>query len=188
MAESLTETARYIWENNRPLAITMLVGAGGLALYAVHRAQGQAGQIVQPPAAPTLDTSGQSKPGQTIIVQPAPVNILPTPGTTPPTMSQPVTTPSGPPVTPPVPTPTPVQPPASSANPLIPYGQWPRGVPWQWGQKVTVNATTYTIGPGSNGIIWGVPNFTGNLSQWNAVPIGPGQKVAVYVNNPAAYH
>ena len=73
--------------------------------------------------------------------------------------------------------------------PLIAQGAWPSNFQWQFGQKVGFNGTTYTVGPGSGGVIWGVPNFKGTLAQWNQVPIGtgPGQKVAVYGTNPADY-
>ena len=73
--------------------------------------------------------------------------------------------------------------------PLIQQGAWPANFKWQFGQKVGFNGVSYTVSPGSGGIIWGVPNFKGTLAQWNAVPIGtgPGQKVAVYGTNPADY-
>ncbi len=73
--------------------------------------------------------------------------------------------------------------------PLIQQGAWPSNFKWQFGQKVGFGGVSYTVSPGNNGIIWGVPNFKGTLAQWNAVPIGtgPGQKVAVYSTNPASY-
>lgn len=71
--------------------------------------------------------------------------------------------------------------------PLIQQGAWPSNFQWKFGQKVSVGGTTYTVGPGSGGIIWGVPGTGWTQSNWDKVPVGPGGKVAVYGTNPADY-
>lgn len=94
----------------------------------------------------------------------------------------PTVPPPGPGGSPPPPAGSPPPPPGTPGNPLIPKGQWPSNVPFVFGKTVTVNGLTYTIGPGSAGVIWGVPGTNYTLSQWNAVPIGtgPNQKVVIY--------
>lgn len=75
---------------------------------------------------------------------------------------------------------------ASNLTPLL--TQWPQGVKMAFGQVVTVNGQQYTIGPGSNGVIWGVPGTGWNLADWNRVPIGQGGKVIIYQNPQGAMH
>lgn len=75
----------------------------------------------------------------------------------------------------------------NSSGPLIPYGQYNgpsySAGQFKWGSTYTYNGTTYQIAPGSNGILWGAP-ITGpslfSQQQFNQIPIGPGQKVALY--------
>ena len=66
----------------------------------------------------------------------------------------------------------------STNGALIKHGSWPSGTPMKFGQTLTVNGTTYTIGPGSNGVVWGVPGTGWSLNDWNRVPLG--QKVLLY--------
>lgn len=80
----------------------------------------------------------------------------------------------------PQPAPGPPAPAPGPSGPLIPPGQWPKGVPWQFGQTINWKGITYTIGPGGNNRIWGVPGTGWNLNDWNRVPIGPGGKVLLY--------
>ena len=183
-----SELIHDLWRN-KPVFITVLVALGFGVYLLIKNSQNQA--AASAPAQPATPTfTNLTRYVQENFIQPSATLTMTQTQTVPgPTMTQTVPTP-GPTQTQTVPTQPVPQPQPSSGNPLIPYGNWPQNVPWAWGQKVTVGGTPYTIGPGSNGIIWGVPNFSGNETQWNAVPIGsgPGQKVAVYVNNPAAYH
>lgn len=160
MAEGITDTVRYIWENNRPLAYALLAGAGGLALYLVHRAQTQ---TIPPapaaaPAAPDTANQPVYQPMPTYAyytpmaapAQPAPAApiqpVQPTPGTTPPTMP------------PPVPPSVPV-----SGNPIIPYGQLPAGTRYSTAADLKAQPTlvwggiTYTKQPGPSGKLYGTP-------------------------------
>src|SRR6266852_1862399 len=52
--------------------------------------------------------------------------------------------------------------------------------PIKFGQTAIANGTTYTLGTGNQGRIWGVPGIWTSLSSWNNVPIGPGQKQLIY--------
>lgn len=72
-------------------------------------------------------------------------------------------------------------PPGSPGTPLLQHGQW-GSTPMQFGQTKAVNGVTYTIGPGGNGRVWGVPGTGWNLTDWNRVPIGTasGEKVLLY--------
>lgn len=83
----------------------------------------------------------------------------------------------GPPETNPTPAPT-TPPPGAMSGPIL--GAAPAGAKFGFGQTMNVNGTTYTLGPGTNGNVWGVPGTGWNLADWNRVPIGQGGKVLVY--------
>lgn len=179
-----SELIHDLWRN-KPVFITVLVALGFGAYLLIKNSQNQA--AASAPAQPAMPTiTNLTRYVQENFIQPSATLTMTQTQTVPgPTMTQTVPTP-GPTQTQTVPTQPVPQPQPSSGNPLIPYGQWTYGQP-VWGQRVNIGGTIYTTGPGSNGIIWGVPNFSGSLTQWNQVPIGPGQKVAVY--GPAsAYH
>lgn len=88
---------------------------------------------------------------------------------------------------PPTPTPQPI-PPSPTPQPVntgwVPLlSTWPTNVPVAYGQRLSVGGTSYVIGPGGGGRIWGVPANnpqSGNINSWNNVPIGPGQKQLLY--------
>lgn len=86
---------------------------------------------------------------------------------------------------------TPPPPNPSHNNPLIPLGQLPTGTKYAFGQDLTWGGQEYELGPGSNGVLWGVPISGGknlNLATWNQVPIGgTGGKVVIY-GPPSMYH
>lgn len=82
-------------------------------------------------------------------------------------------------------------PPTQKPNPLIPLGQLPSGTKYMFGQDISWGGQQYEIGPGSNGVLWGVPITGGknlSLASWNKVPIGgTGGKVVLY-GPPSLYH
>ena len=70
---------------------------------------------------------------------------------------------------------------ASGTGTSTPQLQWPgpnfSNLPW--GSKFQIDNTSYQLGAGGGGKLWGVPvtgNQTLTQSQFNAVPIGSGQK------------
>lgn len=89
----------------------------------------------------------------------------------------------------PSPTPTPGPNPSPGPSPLIPYGQLPAGANLSWGNKVNWQGTQYIVGPGSNGILWGVAsNSPMSFQQWQNTPIAPGQKIMLYQNQQPQGH
>lgn len=82
--------------------------------------------------------------------------------------------------------------PPPTGGPLIPFGSLPSTFKYIFGQDLWVGGQEYETGPGSGGVLWGVPITGGknlSLSQWNSVPIGSGQgqKVELYAPK-SAYH
>lgn len=71
---------------------------------------------------------------------------------------------------------------AGGQGQLIPHGQWPKNIPVRFGQVIMVKGTTYTLGPGGDGRIWGVPGTGWTLADWNRIPLASagGQKVLLY--------
>ena len=59
-------------------------------------------------------------------------------------------------------------------------GKGPKSVPF--GSTITIQGTTYTLGGGAQGRIWGVPGTGWTLSKWNQVPIGASGKRLIYQN------
>lgn len=75
--------------------------------------------------------------------------------------------------------------PQGTNGPLIPFGSYngPSYSNLKWGTTYNYNGTTYQLGTGSNGNLWGVPVYGGTIysqSQFNAIPIAPGQKQLLY--------
>lgn len=106
-----------------------------------------------------------SKPDHPVpMIPPGPGGVNPTPPTTP------------------TPTPTTPTPITNRSGALIPFGQWPSNVPWQFGKTITYGGITYTIGPGNNKRVWGVPGTGYTLQQWNQIPLSNagGSKVLLY--------
>lgn len=105
--------------------------------------------------------------------QPPIVNV-----TNPITVVQPTQTGTTPP--PPPKTPPPVTKGKPNA-PIIPFGKLPAGNWFVFGKQLTWNGITYTVGPGSGGILWGVPGRNIPFNQWQNTPIAPaGTKVRLY--------
>ncbi len=146
----------HLWNHNRPLAVTILVGFGILAYYLYK--QGTGG--ITAPANTTTGASGvPASWSNTYVTNNKTVNV---------------SSPS--PVTPgPTPTPTPGQPPPGPVpgnpipqpgriTPIIPYNtftthQFPTqpGNPYANVSTYAWQGTTYKVMPGSNGLVWGQP-------------------------------
>jgi hypothetical protein len=68
-------------------------------------------------------------------------------------------------------------------KPIIPFGALPKGFGNVFGQDLWLGTTEYQTGPGSNGLLWGVPITGGknlSLADWNKVPISSGNKTLLY--------
>jgi hypothetical protein len=60
-------------------------------------------------------------------------------------------------------------------------GRPPKGTNYALGSVLTLGGKKWIVGPGNAGRIWGVPYRAGlTNAQWNATPIGIGQKQLLY--------
>lgn len=175
------DTIKQLWQTlkaNKPLFITVLVGLAVL-VYIIWKNS----QANQPPAAPTatgVPGLFEHHPQHGTI--PSPVAPLPPILVQPPVLGGPA---PGPPVVPIPGQPVPGPGPGDPRKPLIPYGQLPGGTQYVLGNHLSWQGQIWTIGPGSNGILWGVPGNV-SIAQWQSTPIAVGQKQVLY-GPPSAY-
>jgi hypothetical protein len=150
--------------------LIIIAGIGLLVIFMLIKGAGGAKSAAQAQPSATPGTQNVGLPGQSLylafIPTQAPASeIVPTGVTT---------------IVPPTPSPQPTPTPIGTSGALIPKGQWPSSIPFVFGRTINVGGTTYTLGPGSGGRVWGVPGTGLSLAQWNNVPIGPGQKTLLY--------
>ena len=159
--EGIKGEVQHLWNSNRPLAVTILVGFVVLAYFLYKK--GQSASLPAPDGSasgvPTAVSNTYVTANKTINVA-SPSPVAPTPG-------QPVVQ-SQNPITG-----------SSRLTPIIPYGQLPAGTRYSTAADLKAQptlkwmGTTYTKVPGTNGLLWGNP-------------VGGGQQVLLY-GPPSAY-
>jgi|SRR5579859_1752348 len=181
LLEKLKKQPKWVW-------IAAALGGGALIIVYERMHSSTSSGVGSTTGAPVSDTSGldtssldngQLPFGYDYVNPGAGVTNTNSNNPTVPTSPSPTPTPSPTPGGSPTPTPTGTTGIPGVDFPLIPYGQLPPGTQYTLGNHITWNGQTYTIGPGSNGVLWGV---AGNVpvSQWQQTPIGQGGKLKLY--------